>query len=241
MISPHHGKPGYLLVGVTDDGAPSGLRVTDQLLQNLAAYRDNGRIQPLPVMVVSRFVLDGGEVAVVEVQPPDLPPIRYDGRIHIRVGPRRAIASEQEERILVERRISSSRTFDLRPCRGTSLSELAMDLFLQYRSQAVAPDVIEENHRALEFQMASLSLYDGGAQVPTNAGMLLLGKEVRRWLPGAYVQFVRFDGGSLADEPREEKVIDGDLLTVLRELDSLVKLRTTGRPSRRGACRCWAM
>lgn len=228
---PHHGKPGYLLVGVTDGGAPSGLRVTDQLLQNLAAYRDNGRIQPLPVMVVSRFVLDGGEVAVVEVQPSDLPPVRYDGRIHIRVGPRRAIASEQEERILVERRISSSRTFDLRPCRGTSLSDLAMDLFLQYRSQAVAPDVIEENHRALEFQMASLSLYDGGAQVPTNAGMLLLGKEVRRWLPGAYVQFVRFDGGSLADEPREEKVIDGDLLTVLRELDSLVKLRTTGRPT----------
>lgn len=228
---PRHRKPGYLLVGVTDDGKPSGLTVTDQLLLNLAAHRDNGRIQPLPTMAVARFVLEGGEVAVVEVQPSDIPPVRYDGRIHIRVGPRRAIASEQEERILVERRTAASRTFDLRPIRGASLDDLVMDLFVQYRSRAVAPDVVEENHRALELQLASLSLYDTDAAAPTHAGMLLLGKEVRRWLPGAYVQFVRFDGCSLADDPRDEKVIDGDLLTVLRELDGLVKLQTTGHPA----------
>jgi predicted HTH transcriptional regulator len=124
---PGHGKPGYLLVGVDDDGRPSGLKVTDQLLQNLGAHRDNGRIQPLPAMIVERFVLDEGEVAVVEVQPSDIPPVRYDGRIHIRVGPRRGIASEQEERILVERRTSGWKTFDLRPCRGTTMADLVMD------------------------------------------------------------------------------------------------------------------
>jgi ATP-dependent DNA helicase RecG len=227
---PRHQRPGYLLVGVTDAGQPSGLEVTDQLLQNLAAHRDNGRIQPLPTMSVARFVLDDGEVAVVEVQPSDIPPVRYDGRIHIRVGPRRGIASEQEERILIERRVSGSKTFDLRPCRGASFSNLVMDLYLQYRARAVAPDVVEENHRSVEFQLASLSLYDSESQAPTNAGMLLLGKDVRRWLPGAYVQFVRFDGCSLADDARDEKIIDGDLLTVLRELDGLIKLQTTGRP-----------
>lgn len=227
---PRHRKPGYLLVGVTDDGKPSGLKVTDQLLLNLAAYRDNGRIQPLPAMAVARFVLEGGEVAVVEVQPSDMPPVRYDGRIHIRVASRRGIASEQEERMLVERRVAGARTFDLRPCRGAGMADLVMDLFTQYRAQAVAPDVVEENHRPLELQLASLSLYDIDAQAPTHAGLLLLGKNVRRWLPGAYIQFVRFDGSSLADDPRDEKVLDGDLLTVLRELEGLIKLQTTGRP-----------
>jgi ATP-dependent DNA helicase RecG len=234
---PGHGRPGYLLVGVDDDGRPSGLQVTDQLLQNLAANRDNGRIQPLPAMSVARFVLEEGEVAVVEVEPSDIPPVRYDGRIHIRVGPRRAVASEQEERILVERRTSGFKTFDLRPCRGATMADLVMDLFVQYRSFSVAPDVVEENHRAIELQMASLSLYDLGTQAPTYAGMLILGKELRRWLPGAYVQFVRFDGCSLADDARDEKLIDGDLLTVLRELDGLIKLQTTGHPTPVSAAR----
>jgi ATP-dependent DNA helicase RecG len=228
---PAHRKPGYLLVGIDDDGRLSGLEVTDQLLQNLAAHRDNGRIQPLPAMTVARFVLEEGQVAVVEVQPSDIPPVRYDGRIHIRVGPRRGIASEQEERILVERRTSGFKTFDLRPCRGASMADLVMDLFFQYRAHTVAPDVVDENHRSTELQMASLSLYEPHAQAPTYAGMLLLGKEARRWLPSAYVQFVRFDGCSLADDPRDEKVIDGDLLTVLRELDGLIKLQTTGHPT----------
>jgi len=234
---PGHGKPGYLLVGVSDDGRPSGLEVTDQLLQNLGAHRDNGRIQPLPAMSVARFVLAEGEVAVVEVLPSDIPPVRYDGRVHIRVGPRRGIASEQEERILVERRTSGFQTFDLRPCRGASLADFAMDLFTQYRAFAVAPDVVEENHRSIELQMASLSLFDLRAQTPTHAGMLLLGKEIRRSLPGAYVQFVRFDGCSLADDARDDKIIDGDLLTVLRELDGLIKLQTTGHPTPISAAR----
>jgi hypothetical protein len=58
-----------------------------------------------------------------------------------------AIASEQEERILVERRASRFKSFDLRPCRGATKGDLVMDLFFQYRSHSVAPDVVEENHR----------------------------------------------------------------------------------------------
>ncbi len=43
---PNHRKPGYLLVGVRNEGRPSGLKVTDQLLQNLAGIRSDGNIQP---------------------------------------------------------------------------------------------------------------------------------------------------------------------------------------------------
>ena len=32
---PNHRLPGYLVIGVNDDGTPSGLQVTDQLLQSL--------------------------------------------------------------------------------------------------------------------------------------------------------------------------------------------------------------
>jgi ATP-dependent DNA helicase RecG len=80
---PKHGHAGYLIVGATDGGSLSGLTVTDELLKNLAAIRSDGNVQPLPAMTVQKYVLDGGELAVVEVQPSDLPPVRYKGRAYI--------------------------------------------------------------------------------------------------------------------------------------------------------------
>ena len=92
---PGHGKLGYLLIGVEDDGSLSpGFVVTDELQQQFAAYRDDGQILPQPMLAVyKQFHPTGGEFLVVEVQPSDLTPVRYRGRIHIRVGPRKATAS----------------------------------------------------------------------------------------------------------------------------------------------------
>ena len=86
---PNSCKPGYLFVGANTDGSASGAFIDDQLLQNLAAIRSDGHIQPLPAMTVEKWRLRGGDMAVIEAHPSDLPPVRYKGRIHIRVGPRR--------------------------------------------------------------------------------------------------------------------------------------------------------
>ena len=96
---PNHRQPGYLIIGVDDAGVPSGLVVTDQLLLNLADLRASGNILPQPSINIAKFTLPGGEVAVVEVQPSDLPPVRYKGQVRIRVGPSRGVASEQDERV----------------------------------------------------------------------------------------------------------------------------------------------
>ena len=127
---PGHRKPGYLFIGVDDCGNLTGLEVTDELLRNLGSYRDQGNILPIPAVKVYKLTFSAGDVAVVEVLPSDAPPVRYKGRTCIRVGPRRALASEAEERILSERRSAADLTFDARPCRGSSMGDLAMDLFL---------------------------------------------------------------------------------------------------------------
>ena len=228
---PKHRLPGYLVIGVDDDGTPSGLEVTDQLLQNLGGLKSDGNIQPLPSLNVAKFRLPGGDVAVVEVLPSDLPPVRYRGRVWVRVGPRKALANQQEERILTEKRIAHARTFDALPCFGSSMDELATDLFsTTYLSQAVAPEVIAENNHDLPTQLASLRFYDLGRQCPTNAGILLFGKNPLQWLPGAYIQFLRLAGSSLTGDVLVEKSLSGDLLTLLRELESLVDLHVESRP-----------
>jgi ATP-dependent DNA helicase RecG len=227
-----------LLIGVDPQGRASGLRVTDQFLQNLAGIRSDGNIQPLPAMTVQKYSLPEGDLAVVEVLPSDLPPVRYKGRVWIRVGPRRAVASETDERILSARRTALARTFDSRPCMGSDLNDLAIDLFLvTYRGHAVSADVLAENNRDINEQLASLRFYDLVKNCPTYAGILLFGRDPLRWIPGAYIQFVRFSGTQLTDEVEAEHSFSGDLLAILRELDSFIPIQIQSRPITTSALR----
>lgn len=221
---PAHNQPGYLLIGVKKDGSLSGLQVNEQLLESLAGLRADGNIQPLPRMNVNHFDYPDGQIAVVEVFPADMPPVRYKGRSWIRVGPRQAIASEVEERILTEKRISQIKNFDARPCIGSALDDLLINVFRNtYLPLAVSQEVIEENHRDIKIQLASLRFFDLKKDCPTYAGILLFGKDPIDWLPGAYIQFLQIDGKELTDPIINEKTITGDLLTILQELDLLVK------------------
>lgn len=221
---PGHRRSGVVFVGATDDGRPSGLHITDKLLLTLAGIRDTGRVLPLPQMRICALDVDGKQVAVVEVEPSLSPPVRYEGRVWIRVGPRRAIASADEERRLSERRRASDATFDARPLVGTTLDELDLDLFdREYLPASLPAEVIEENGRTVTERLAALRLatLDG---TPTAAGILLLGVEPTRQLPGAYLQFLRVDGTGLDEPVLDDKALTGPIPTVLRQLDELLML-----------------
>lgn len=230
---PGHARPGYLLIGVSDAGAASGLVATDELLKQFASYRDDGQILPQPVMnVTTQPHPDGrGAVIVVEVHPHPLPPVRFRGRTHIRVGPRKGTASEAEERVLMERRAANFPTFDAAPCPEGDLSRLDLETFRNtYRPQAVAAEVIAENNREVAEQLAALRFFNLKRNCPTNAGMLVFAFDPLDLFPGARVQFVQFDGPGLESEVRAEKTFAGNLLTTLAELDSFLKGRFTQRP-----------
>jgi ATP-dependent DNA helicase RecG len=221
---PNHRRPGYLLVGVKDDGALAGIKVTYDLLKNMASISSDGNILPQPMMSVAKFSLAGGDVAVVEVHPSDLPPVRYKGRVHIRVGPRKAIANEQEERALSERRVALAKSFDAQPCSESKIEDLALGQFDAYRREAVDAETIAANHRPLEQQLASLRLYDPDRHCATHAGLLLVGKNPRFFLPGAYVQYLELPGTSLTERPIDQAEVAGDLQSVLKELLGRLRL-----------------
>jgi ATP-dependent DNA helicase RecG len=219
---PAHSKAGYLLIGVSDNGALSGLKADDNVLKNLGGMQTDGNIRPQPSIQVTVHRLDGGDVIVVEAQPSKLPPVRYKGLVWIRIGPRKSTASEDQEKILSERRVSSARSFDALPCLDSGLDDVATDLFVAYRRAAVDASVIAENHRDIGLQLSSLRFFDLKNQCPTNAGILLFGINPLAWMPGAYVQFLRVRGITLADPIGSEKELSGDLASVLRRLDDLL-------------------
>ena len=184
--------PGYLMIGADDKtGRPAGLKITDEMLRNLAGLTSDGNILPAPALTVYRMSLSSGagDIAVVEVQPSDLPPVRFKGQTWIRRGPRKGIANESEESILIERRTAAARTFDAQPCVGAGLSDLALDLFTNtYRPLAVDAEIIAENHRPIENQLASLRFFDLKRNYPTYAGLILFAKDLANWLPNAFVE-----------------------------------------------------
>lgn len=221
---PGHGQPGVLFVGVKDNGTLAGISVTDQLLQNLAAFRDQGNILPPPSIAVRKIQLDNGEVAAIEVQPSNSPPVKYKGQIWIRVGPRRGVANSEDERRLNERRRSLDLPFDVRPLSGASLDDLDLTVFTTLVVPSLVPhDVLAANGRSIEQRLAALRLTSPDG-VPTAAGLITIGRDPILWIPGAWVQFLRVDGTTLADPLNDEKRIDGPLPTVLRQLDEVLAL-----------------
>lgn len=215
---PNHRRAGVVFIGVRDDGSPSGLAVTDELLRALADIKSDGNIVPPPTLFVERRRLRGADVAVVTVEPADSPPVRYAGRIHVRVGPRRGLATEQDERVLNEKRRHRHASFDVQPVHAAQVSDLGRRRFEEeYLPGAFAPDVLEANERTFEQRLAATKMIvSAGEPTPTVLGLLVLGQRPRDFLPGAYVQFLRIAGRTLADPIVDEQAIDGAVADVLR-------------------------
>jgi len=225
---PGHNEPGILFVGVNDNGNPTGLPITDQLLQNLASMRGDGNVLPFPSLDVQKRTLRGRDVAVVLVHPSNATPVKFKGRIWIRSGPRRGIANPDDERRLNEKRRHRDLPTDIRPFTSAGIDVLDELLFRRtYLPAAVTADVLEQNQRTLEHQLiASKFAHPGPPVCATLLGILAIGKSPTDWVPGAYVQFLRIDGTALGEPVKDAREIRGPLPDLLAELEDLLKANT---------------
>lgn len=226
---PNSGKPGVVFIGAEDNGSPCGVDVTDQLLLTLANLKSDGRTVPPPTLTVEKRRLKGADMAIVTVWPADSPPVRFEGRIWVRTGPRRDMATAQDERVLSEKRRHRDRSFDAHPIPGCPLEELNRVVFeSEYLPQAVATDVLAANARTYEERLASMGMVASvDDPTPTVIGVLALGKTPRSWLACAYIQFLRIKGTEWGDPVADEQELDGTLDLTLRRLDDKLKATLT--------------
>ena len=222
---PGLGQPGVVFVGVKDNGEPMGIDITDQMLTQLSDIKTDGNIVPPPSMLVEKRRLGGMDVAVVTVLPSDSPPVRYKGAIHVRSGPRRGIATEQDERILNERRRGQFLPFDIQPVPGATVSDLSISRFEEeYLPNAFSAETLEANERSADQRLATTKMI-ASSDVPTATvlGLLVLGKRSRDYIPNSYVEFLRIDGVELSDSIIDHETIDGTIPEILRRIDDKMK------------------
>ena len=222
---PNHRRAGVIFIGARDDGIPTGIEVNDALLLRLAHCKTDGNILPLPTMAVRKHSFNGKEVAVVTVAPADSPPVRYRGRIWTRVGPRRAIASAQDERILNEKRRFADTPYDIHPLRAATLDDLDLRRFeILYLPEAFSADVLAKNDRTMQERLAATKMIASvDDPTPTVLGILVLGRRPTDFLPGAYVQFLRIAGAERGDPILDSARIDGPLGEAMSELDNFLR------------------
>src|SRR5580658_6103089 len=93
----------------------------------------------------------------------------------------------EEDRRLTARRRASALPFDLHPVASATLDDLDLDLFRRtYLPASVANDVLDQNRRSVEEQLASLRLAaSNGLLTPTVVGILVAGRDPLRFLPGS--------------------------------------------------------
>ncbi len=157
----------------------------------------------------------------------------HDGR---GVLARHGTLGDMDDASLLARR-AANLPFDARPLPSATLGDLDTTSFVEgLLPQLVAGEVLRENGRPLDRQLASLRFTAPPENRPTPVGILLIGREPEQHLPGAYVQFLRFDGGQLSDPVLSSHRVSGPLPDVVLEVEEILRshiesiVRFEGRP-----------
>ena len=215
---------GDILIGVSEDGNPvDGVDTGDRALLALTDLRDDGRLLDRPSFTVRAAVYRGKPVVHIHVEASGTPPVRFEGVAWVRPGPTTRRATRDDERVLAERRRAMDGPFDSRVVPGAVLEDLDLGLFRSaYLPAMVDPDVIEENGRPLAQQLSSLHLASPG-EVPTALGLLALGFDPSSRIPGAYVQFVRYQGTDLDAPVGDDQELRQNLVGMAARLETLLR------------------
>lgn len=215
---------GHLLIGVDKRGNPTGVDTSDDVLLQVANIRNEAKILPLPVLTVDARHFAGTPCIVVRVVPSPQPPVQLDGIIYVRSGPTTRRATRDEERVLSERRLAADLPFDERPVAASGVEELDTELFRStYLPAAVAAEVLVENERPVEHHLAALRMLEPESRRATVLGLLVIGFDPTSWVPGAYLQFVRYGGTDQLAPVVDEEELRGNLVNQLQTMDRLIR------------------
>jgi ATP-dependent DNA helicase RecG len=207
---------GTLLVGVDPRvGKPQGLTDPDSALDRAlkaALATDPPLIIPLPDLTD----IDGHTVLAITV-PPGLPNVySYRGKYLVRDGTQnRPLDPRQLRRLMMERGTAS---FEALAPQSASLDDI--DWAAAGRYLAEFGGLASDSRKVALLKRGCLSQSEGDLY-PTNAGLLLFGRDPQRWIRSGVIIAVRYAGATMADSfVREE--IEGTLPEQIRQAERFV-------------------
>lgn len=223
---------GRVLLGVDDDGAVRGITRPNIEEWVMSTCRDKIRPEIIPYFEIVRDVEPGKDVAVVRVERGwNVHHVWHNNHrtYYIRVGTQsREAGSEELERLFQQR---GGIRAELRPVSGSGLADLDLrrleDYFGRVRRQDVPDPKDQVGWTALLLNTELLS--DEGSAAPcTVAGLLLFGKNPRRFLPQSGIDAAAYPGVEKHYAAIERALLTGPMVGLFRETPSGLEVTDPG-------------
>lgn len=225
---------GRVLLGVDDDGTISGLQhdpgKTEEWVMNVA--RDKIRPSIIPHFQVLRDVEPGHHVAVISVEKGWTVHARYHNNkeeYYIRAGSSIDTMHREELERAFQRRAGLRP--ELRPVTGSSLEDLdrrrLRDYFERIRGQD-APDTGEAEAWTELLINTEIMTDEAEPPVCSVAGILLFGKNPKRYLPQSGIKATAYPGTEKEYETIEQDDLRGSMVALFSATDGETEIVENG-------------
>ncbi len=216
---------GNVIIGVDDDGSIHGIDNSSDLEEwVMTACRDKIRPSLNPTYELFRNVEGNKSIVIINVLPGYCVHSLWHNSKHnylIRVGTQSREASPEELARLFQQR--GAVRAELQPISGTSIADLDMRRLKNYfgyiRQQDVPPIDIQEEWESL---LINTEIMTGNGV--TVGGMLLFGKNPKKFLPQSGIDAFAFQGKEKDYDTQDRSTLQGPLTPLLNEENSFVEI-----------------
>lgn len=216
MAAMANGHGGLLLIGVVGPTAsPLGVRDPDSVIDRVLQAALS--IEPPLIIPLPRVVLLKGQPVVVVSVPPGMPHIyALDGRYLYRDGSNNTtMKPDQLRRVVIQR---SETHFESEIARGATLDDIDWSKAEAYA--ASLSGMGNTDARQILLRRGCLTRLEGELY-PTNAGILLFGKDPQRFIRSAEITAARFAGDTMSDTFSRQDIL-GTLPEQIRRAETFL-------------------
>lgn len=210
-------RGGIILIGVSDTGKIHGVDIGKQTIErstNIIVDNLDPKIYP----EIKLFKIDKKSIILIRVEEStDKPHLAY-GKGFIRVGKNTKLMSRSEyERLLLKRR---PRIFDAQICEGAKLGDIDWD----FMNKEFIPPYERVSGKKITSSSKDILSTLGCIKHnrPTDAGILLFGKDTQKFFMNAYIALARYKGEDVDVERLDYKELE-ELFTIY--LNDAVQMR----------------
>ncbi len=205
-------RGGFILLGVEDDGAVSGLARSAKVAEEWVMEICRSHLQPAVIPFWETIEWRPGVVVGILALSADAPDKPYKAKrgpawvTQVRVGTTTREATREEEQRLYQQ--SGGLQYGLKPVPGTTIDAFDTRRLRDYLERILGEDSLDETDViGLERLLANLDLMSNvdGRRVPAVDGILLFGRSPKRYLPQSGIRALCYPGQNpdyavLADE-----------------------------------------
>ncbi|MCK5333092.1 MAG: putative DNA binding domain-containing protein [Candidatus Aenigmarchaeota archaeon] len=213
-------KGGSVYFGISDKNKILGQDVSDSTIKSIS-QKIRQKIKPEISFEIKVLDVDGRKVIGVKIKEGSNKPYYLDGIAYKRVGTESPLISTEElERIILNKH---EQRFDSKICRGAIYEDIDLDALNRFKKKyrtISGKDLQGRNAEILKSLNCIIIIAD--KINPTNAGILLFGKNPVQFFPKSYITIARYPGIDIGNAYLDLKDIEGNIFNVIDSTEKYI-------------------